>query len=738
MAAAVLVLFIILLPVVLHSAEYHIPAPVATVQGQDFSVWEQVCEPGFGNINNIAVIAMAEYQGRLYALTRNDAAGVEVWRTSGTSWEQISFPGGIKNGIYGNTWINNHMGAIVVFKGKLYCGFSSGIQGSFLKSSGCEIWRYDGTNWEAVISDRKDREESGTITAISGCGDKDGETTAQITDAAKAWAVNQWAGGVLQITSGNGKSRRFDIISNTADTLKIQQNEIAGERGTEFTVCDTKHYVNPFPLHEYDLGTVQAGDSYEIGTGFDENGFGDYWNKVLPKLIVFENKLYASTALNYENGGQVWYTADGDHWTVTQPSRSLGLFHTDPNYIDSKKPVTRGVPALGVCNVSGSDVLYAGSLGSEGNLGSCARFARLTEKGWELIVDSSVDDNETGTNENGFGGGMACTMFNGNFNVWTIECFNNELFVGFQSLGGTRVLYSPTGSAEDGSWFFSAGGDSGIPNGFDGVVNEGTIKTMYPDKIYQNIAINLFPFNNYLYAGLISLYMPAYGATEEYLTGSQIWKTGDGRTWQTVTKNGFEDKKVLTFEAFAVFNNSLHVAGSRASNTVGGGLGGAKIYRLAPGAACAVQRASIRYNLKRPDKDVVFISGTIKPGTVADPLSENVTVTVQAATGEIIFIDTLPAGSFRKLGFSGENYYFLKPWGGNSKIDVMSIDLATSRFFLAAANENLTRLPAETGAAADIAIAVDIGNDCGAASNSFAVTKDAQTGVPRQLTFSAQ
>ena len=100
----------------------------------------------------------------------------------------------------------------------------------------------------------------------------------------------------------------------------------------------------------------------------------------------------------------------------------------------------------------------------------------------------------------GLAGGMACTMSNGNFNVWTIECFKNELFVGFQSLGGTRILYSPTGSAEDGSWFYSVGGDSGIPNGFDGVINEGTVKTLYPDKIYQNIAVNLFPFNNYLYA----------------------------------------------------------------------------------------------------------------------------------------------------------------------------------------------------------------------------------------------
>ena len=55
---------------------------------------------------------------------------------------------------------------------------------------------------------------------------------------------------------------------------------------------------------------MQVADSYEIGTGYDENGFGDYWNKVLPKMTIFQNRLYASTALNYEYGGQVWYTED--------------------------------------------------------------------------------------------------------------------------------------------------------------------------------------------------------------------------------------------------------------------------------------------------------------------------------------------------------------------------------------------------------------------------------------------
>ena len=71
---------------------------------------------------------------------------------------------------------------------------------------------------------------------------------------------------------------------------------------------------------------------------------------------------------------------------------------------------------------------------------------------------------------------------------------------------------------------------------------------------------------------------------------------------------------MLTFEAFTVFNNSLYVAGSRASNTVGVGLGGAKIFRLVPGALFSVERAALRYNMLHEGKDTVFITGTIKAG----------------------------------------------------------------------------------------------------------------------------
>ena len=717
-------------------AEYHIPSALGIVLGMDGSVWEQVCIPGFGDEENFSVIGMAEYQGRLYVMTRNDVKGAEVWRTAGTSWEQVLFPGGETNGVYGNTWMNNHMGAMIVFQDKLYFGFSSGVQGNYLRSSGGEIWRYDGMTWEPVISDRKDTEEAGTITEIKGCGTNDGDLTAQITDSSKSWTLDQWAGGVLQITSGEGKFRRFDIKGNTADTLTVQQNEIAGEQGTEYTICDKKHYKNPFPPYEYDLGKVQVGDTYEIGTGYDENGFGDYWNKTLPKMTVFEKRLYVSTCLNYDYGGQVWYTEDGDNWTVTQPPRSLGLFHTDPNYPDSKKPVSRGIPGLGSCNVSGSDVLYAGSLGSDGNLGACARFAKLTEDGWELIVDSSVDDNDTGTNENGFGGGMSCTMYNGNFNVWSISCFKNVLYVGFQSMGGARVLYSLNGSSEDGSWFYSVGGDSGMPNGFDGVINEG-VSANVGETVYQNIAVNLFPFEDYLYAGLICQYLPEFGATEEYLTGSQIWKTADGTTWQEVTNDGFGDVNVLTFEAFEPFNGMLYVSASKAANTVGTGLGGAKLFRLVPEASVAITKAQIKYNLEKVNKDEIVIKGEFTPATPIDPSNEIVALTIVTTTAGSIFSDTISPGCFVKKEKGEKWSYKRKKQGCETRIDMMTIDLGKSTFEIKAEGENLTRLPATLSDTLDVTIDIRVGNDRGVATNPFRVKKDKKTGIPVKLEFKA-
>jgi hypothetical protein len=550
----------------------NIPKALDSVTAEDGTAWERVTQPGFGNDNNISVAAIGEYNGRIYATTRNDAEGAEVWRSNGDGWEQVEIVPGFKHGIYGNTMLNNLWSKMIIFKGKLYVGFSAGLQGTVLKSSGCEIWRYDGTTWEPVVSDKVDVDEAGAITGFSGCDANDGDITAQITDSTQSWATDQWAGGVLQITSGEGAYRRFDIVGNTANTLTIQQNETTGDYGKESTVCGSKHYSNPFPVYEYTLGPVKVDDTYEIGLGTDENGFGDYWNKTVTEMLEFDGKLYVSTGLNYDNGAQVWYSEDGETWQVTEPANSFGNYHNDPNYKNGLKAVSSSISDIAVSNVSGRSVLYAAGTGTTGEKGRCTRMAKLTRDGWELIVDSDVDTNDTGTNENGFGDGMGCTMNNGNFMGWSLQHFKRKLYVGINSLGGTRVLYTRNGSSEDGNWFFSVGPDTDYPIGFDGEL----LQTDDPLFLgtYRNIANNLFVFDNVLYAGVIDQ------KSEKVQLGTPLWKTRDGEKWTRVTDDSFGQKTALAFEGFATCFRDMYVGVNNASSSQSNA-GGATIFRLA-------------------------------------------------------------------------------------------------------------------------------------------------------------
>jgi hypothetical protein len=522
-----------------------------------------------------------------------------VWRSTGTGWEQVLFPGGITNGVYGNPWLNNVWARMIVFNGKLYFGFSAGLQGNYLGSTGCEIWRYDGTTWEPVISDMKDIDASGSITAIASCASGDGTATATITDSSRSWTTNQWAGGVFQITSGTGKYRKFRIISNTATTLTIQQNETAGTYNssgveTEPTVCASATYVNPFPSYSYTLGAVVVGNTYEIGLGDDESGFGEPWNKTVTAMRIFNDKLYVSTGLNYEWGGQIWYTADGDTWDVTDSkinvplpyaNSSFGNFHASTAYPGGYKPVSSSVTDL----IVSSGVLYAGGTGTSGNLGGCSRMAKLTDEGWEMIVDVNVDANADGSNENGFGSPAGCTTNTYNFMPWSLADFNNMLMVGISG-AGARVIYNDTGSSADGSWHYSVGtgnvasgyvdplGTSEYLNGFDGYT--------YSDGSFQNLAVNLAPIGTTLWAGIIIQYVPEYNIppTIDQLKGSQIWKSTDGLDWTQVTNNGFGDTNTIIFEAFAEFAGQVYVSGSKGSSATPSGLGGAKIYRMVSAA----------------------------------------------------------------------------------------------------------------------------------------------------------
>ena len=340
------------------------------------------------------------------------------------------------------------------------------------------------------------------------------------------------------------------------------------------------------------------------------------WNKTITAMRVFDGKLYVSTGLNYEHGGQIWYTADGDTWQVTSSvletgtytTFSFGNYHTDAAYPGSRKPVSSSVTDLVVSSVSGTPTLYAGGTGTSGTKGGCARLARLTPDTsappvlkWGLIVENAVDTtNTTGSNENGFGSPSNCTTNKFNFMPWSLADFNDELLVGISG-AGARVLRAPYLFAEklsgvpivkdmkdDGRWFYSVGegnvadgytdplGTSNYLNGFDGYQYPGTTN-------YQNLAVNLFPFRNMLYGGTISQYVPEYSIPADLaeMKGAQIWKSPNGMTWTQITADGLGDSNTVMFEAFTDFGGTLYVAGSKGASSTPSGLGGAKIFRLA-------------------------------------------------------------------------------------------------------------------------------------------------------------
>ncbi len=67
--------------------------------------------------------------------------------------------------------------------------------------------------------------------------------------------------------------------------------------------------------------------------------------------------------------------------------------------------------------------------------------AKLTDDGWEMIVDVNVDANADGSNENGFGSPAGCTTNTYNFMPWSLADFNNMLMVGISG-AGARVIYN--------------------------------------------------------------------------------------------------------------------------------------------------------------------------------------------------------------------------------------------------------------------------------------------------------
>lgn len=107
--------------------------------------WINVIDSGFGSKCH-SVRSMSVFNNQLYVGTSNLIKGGQVWRTkegvsvpdSQNDWEQCNIDG------FGTGVQNTGIFSLKVFNNCLWAGTANGV-------NGCELWKYDGMEWEQVI-----------------------------------------------------------------------------------------------------------------------------------------------------------------------------------------------------------------------------------------------------------------------------------------------------------------------------------------------------------------------------------------------------------------------------------------------------------------------------------------------------------------------------------------------------------------------------------------------------------
>lgn len=139
----------------------------------DGAAWSQVNFDGFLDPFNSDAVSMAVYDNALYVGTENGyfyglfrvGTGTEIWRTTGGdppgalfNWTQVNRDGFASAG---RNVHNENTTMLIAHGGFLYAG-------TINKTTGAELWRYDGTRWDQVFFDPFHTRNTHAVTYHSG------------------------------------------------------------------------------------------------------------------------------------------------------------------------------------------------------------------------------------------------------------------------------------------------------------------------------------------------------------------------------------------------------------------------------------------------------------------------------------------------------------------------------------------------------------------------------------------
>lgn len=244
------------------------------------TTWEQVATGGLGDVNNLTFSAFSVYSNMLYVATGNFTTGIEIWRspTGDTgSWSKVNtdgFGGGV-------SW-----DAVVMdtFNGYLYVGIGRNVGGGSL----AELWRSNnGTTWTPVFTD--------------GLGDINNTTLAAMAEYEGSFYIsmrNLITSGQIWVTT-NGTT--FTPVTTNGFTVTSNQRPYGLYVFEDVLYSVISNYASGAQVWRTDL----SGSWTQImqgGWGDSNNVNADYLDKA---ATTFKDALYIGTG-NDVTGGQIW------------------------------------------------------------------------------------------------------------------------------------------------------------------------------------------------------------------------------------------------------------------------------------------------------------------------------------------------------------------------------------------------------------------------------------------------
>ena len=389
----------------------------AFAQGQP----SQEATGGFGNTNNDHAGSAALFQSKLFVGTVNNASGLEVYSFDGAAWVQevgAGAPGSPTAPGFGNA-ANFYAASMIVYGSSLYVG--TGVT-----AGACEIWRYDGTAWTAVVG--------GTSPVPAGFGNANNvgvmcmETYGtdlyagirNSTNGCEVWRYDgtNWTpevGGAAPVPAG------FGNVNNVA-ALRMR------DYGTHLYV-GTLNSVNGCAVWRHDgLAWVPV-----VGGGAPMGpGFGSAANHGAVGMAVYEGMLYAGTQNNV-TGCEVW-AYDGTNWI--QSVGALPSAVAGPGFGNAANSIAMTLSVY-------DSKLVAGTY----NLGGCEVWA-FDSAAWVQEVGGGAPGTPTGP---GFGNA-------GNDNIPSMAAMNNRLYMGTSNLPGGCEVWSLKSSH---AWYLAEGATAG-------------------------------------------------------------------------------------------------------------------------------------------------------------------------------------------------------------------------------------------------------------------------------------